>query len=142
MENQVEMCAALCINGCIKHKLVPDSGVTNDFFMEHVAPNIKEKFGEANQVTKTLALPILWACFAERDDGSNHSQLVPYYIKNRVIQACTNIRQLPEGVNPVQKVRFFACMHDPLSNRSMNSPYVLVLVGSHTCCTGGGLISD
>ena len=44
-----------------KCKLMGGSGVTEEFMLRHVVPNIHERSGEGNPVAKVLALPVLWA---------------------------------------------------------------------------------
>ena len=94
-----KVAAVLCIGGPIKYQLVPGSGITDQWLMEHVVPSIHQYFGEHSKVPRVLGLALLWAIM----DGSLDDRL-PSYIRDQPRAAYAALRRLPEGVNPVRKV--------------------------------------
>jgi hypothetical protein len=99
--------AALCVGGPIKYKLKEDSGVTDEFLAEHVVPGIASFFGADSSVTKVLGKALLWSCLQDLDDEQRKQKglFLNGAIVERVKQEYAAIRRLPEGVNPVEKVR-------------------------------------
>ena len=94
-----KVAAALCVGGPIKYVLRQGSGVTDNWLAQHVVPHILLKWPRAeSRVGLTLALPLLWACM-----DATVSAYLPAALKQRVRNAYSNVRQLAEGVNPVQK---------------------------------------
>jgi hypothetical protein len=91
--------AALCVGGPIKYKLVPGSGITNDWCNKYVVPGICEYFGNLNPICNVLALPLLFACFDPELKTS-----VPAEILKNITDAYSQISLLPETVNPVQRI--------------------------------------
>ena len=94
-----KVAAVLCIGGPIKYQLVPGSGITDQWLMEHVVPGIHQYFGDHSSVPRVLALALLWAIM----DGTLDDRL-PSYIRDQPRAAYAALRRLPEGVNPVKKV--------------------------------------
>jgi hypothetical protein len=85
----------LCVGGPCKYVITDGSGVTDDFLLQHVVPNICTRFPA--EVAKVLAKPLLWlVCF-----NINH---LPPAMKERIQTAYNNIRVLPAERNPVKKV--------------------------------------
>ena len=92
--------AALCVGGPCKYVLKAGSCVTVQCWLcEYVVPNIVRSHRFQPQVAVVLALPILWACFA---DGMETS--MPPELQNRIRTAYAEIWQLPPDENPVKKV--------------------------------------
>ena len=87
----------LCIGGPCKYVLKENSGVTENFLLQHVVPNIRAHFS-AN-VAKVLAKPLLWMALS--DDAG---RFLPQELVDRIKTAYINIRVLPENENPVKKV--------------------------------------
>jgi len=89
----------LCIGGPIKYCVNPNCGVTKEWILQHVVPNITNYF--PSTVAEVLGTAVLWAIF---DEGA--SENIPVAIVQRVGDAFTNeIRgTLGENENPVTKV--------------------------------------
>jgi hypothetical protein len=92
-----KVAAKLCIGGCIKYQLRQNSGITDEWIAEFVVPNILRRFPQG--VGRVLGRALLWACFEP-----NLAGYVPQEILDRVRNAYTAIRVLPEGENPVVKL--------------------------------------
>ena len=92
-----KVAAILCIGGPCKYVLKENSGVTENFLLQHVVPNIRAHFS-AN-VAKVLAKPLLWMALS--DDAG---RFLPQELVDRIKTAYINIRVLPENENPVKKV--------------------------------------
>jgi hypothetical protein len=104
-----KVASTLCLGGPCRYALKENSGITDDWLLEHVTPNIFVKFDRA--IALTLARPLLWACI---DD--DRSQFVPSGIRNHVQNAYQNLpNHLPD--NPVEKILLVVSMS---SNDSVN----------------------
>jgi len=138
-----KVAAVLCTGGPCKYKLREGSGVTEEWLLQHVVPNIHARYGDENQVAKVFALPVLWACFEERDvetqvnGGPKH---VPYYIRDRVMEAYLAIQQLEPDVNPVRKAS--TCMIIDCLQLLLHhlTSCLLLLVGSPHSGAAGGVL--
>ena len=91
------MAAALCIGGACKYVLKESCGVTDDWLLETVAPNILLQF--PREVALTLARPLLWAVFEPHLQG-----YLPDTLTERVRSAYAFVRRLPAAANPVEKI--------------------------------------
>jgi hypothetical protein len=89
--------AALCIGGACKYVLKESCGVTDDWLLETVAPNILLQF--PREVALTLARPLLWAVFEPHLQG-----YLPDTLTERVRLAYAFVRRLPAAANPVEKI--------------------------------------
>jgi hypothetical protein len=87
----------LCIGGPVKYVLRLNSGISDDWILEHVVPNIMRRF--PRQVGLVLGRALLWACFEQGAAGT-----LPAMIFDRVHHAYGLIRQFAVGENPVIKV--------------------------------------
>jgi hypothetical protein len=101
-----KVACALCVGGPIKYVLKPDSGITEEWLLQNVTRAIHQFYGATNPVAKVLALPLLWACLLSpsNDDQTFHLVPVPDRVRESIVAAYEEIRQLPQGINPVAKV--------------------------------------
>ena len=86
----------LCIGGLCKYVLKENSGVVENFLLQHVVPNTCVHFS-AN-VTKVLMKPLLWMVLLDDADRFIPQELVDW-IKTAYINICV----APENENPVKK---------------------------------------
>jgi hypothetical protein len=109
----VKVASKLCIGGPCKYVLKEGSGLSNNWLVMHVAPNIAQVYGE--EVAAILGKALLWAIF---DDES--SARVPPQICTRVMAAYNSLdaqHRLQNGKNPARqftmqeraKVKFKYC---------------------------------
>jgi hypothetical protein len=71
---------------------------------DDVIPEFREVFGQTSNVPKVLGLALLWAVM----DGSLDNR-VPTFVLHRIRTEYESVKRLPEGVNPVKKVRASWC---------------------------------
>ena len=91
---------ALCKGGAIHYKVKADSGITEDWILAHVVPNIMTLL--ERPVSLVLGRALLWRCFDEKE-----SIVVPDIIRNRVraaYNALGDVCQLTADENPIEKV--------------------------------------
>ena len=91
---------ALCKGGAIHYKVKADSGITEDWILAHVVPNIMTLL--ERPVSLVLGRALLWRCFDEKE-----SIVVPDIIRNRVraaYNALGDACQLTADENPIEKV--------------------------------------
>ena len=96
---------SLCVGGPVKYKLVPHSGITDDWLLHNVVPHIANHFTNSN-LPLVLALPLLWACM-EGESGAMYQgeHVVPDSLREKIRTAYLQVvNDLPAGVNPVKKV--------------------------------------
>ena len=91
-----KVAAALCIGGACKYVLKESCGVTDEWLLETVAPNILLQF--PREVALTLARPLLWAVFEPHLQG-----YLPETLTERVRSAYAFVRRLPAAATPVEK---------------------------------------
>ena len=91
-----KVAAALCIGGPCKYVLNEESGVSDDWLLQYVVPNICMEF--PRNVALTLARPLLWAAFEPSLLG-----FLPGKLTQRIQMAYALVRNLPPGTNPVGK---------------------------------------
>ena len=92
--------AALCKGGPIHYSLKPNSGISEDWILEHVDPMIASRY--CRSVALVLGRALLWRVFDESE-----SLVVPDNICQRVKGAYRDLGercQLPVGENPVEKI--------------------------------------
>ena len=90
------VCGVLCVGGPCHYVLKANSGVTNQFIFQFVAPHIAQRFG--NDVALVLGRALLWVTF------SDLSEQVPLTLRTRIMIAYQAVpNRLPDGENPVQK---------------------------------------
>jgi HEPN domain-containing protein len=94
-----KVAAALCMGGPCKYVLKNGSGITTNWLLEHVVPNIRQSEHFQDPVATVLALPLLWACF-----NMDAQAFVPNDLRNRIRDAYAVIRQLEPAENPVAKI--------------------------------------
>jgi hypothetical protein len=99
-----KVCEALCPGGAVAYVLKDGTGVDDGFIHEHVVPEFREVFGQTSNVPKVLGLALLWAVM----DGSLDNR-VPTFVLHRIRTEYESVKRLPEGVNPVKKVRASWC---------------------------------
>lgn len=91
-----KVCATLCVGGAVTYTDKPENGVSQDWILQHVAPNIVERFG--NTVGLVLGRALLWCVF------SVHHDMVPLFIQNRIHSAYDVLpNTLADGENPINK---------------------------------------
>lgn len=96
-----KVASALCVGGPCQYVLKENTGINDEWLLEHVVPHTvtRSKFRDNEQVALVLALPLLWASFdADMED------FIPPDVRLRVRNAYHEIHQLPFDENPVKKV--------------------------------------
>ena len=96
----IKTMSKLCVRGICKYKLKQSCGLSDEWLIEHVAPGMRECFG--NAVAAILAMPLLWACL-----DTACASMVPESIHARVLNALQGAAErntLPTGENCVDKV--------------------------------------
>jgi hypothetical protein len=97
----IKVASKLCIGGPCKYVLKEGCGLSNNWLVAHVAPNISQVYGE--EASAILGKALLWAIF---DDVV--SARVPPPICTRVLAAYNSLdaqHRLQNGENPVKKIR-------------------------------------
>ena len=79
-----------------KYVLNEESGVSDDWLLQYVVPNICMEF--PRNVALTLARPLLWAAFEPSLLG-----FLPGKLTQQIQMAYALVRNLPPGTNPVGK---------------------------------------
>jgi hypothetical protein len=111
---------ALCVGGPVKYKLVPHSGISEDWLLHNVVPHIANHFGNSN-LPQVLALPLLWACL-EGESGAKYQDehVVPDQLREKIRTAYSQLENpLPADVNPVKKVTLcfvLTCIDHQITN--------------------------
>lgn len=95
----------LCMGGPCKYKVREDSGITNNFILQYVTPNIRRRLGDC--VALILGAAILF--YAYSPEGQED---VPPTILQRVCNAYNNIRILPVEVNTVSRIPLHITGHE------------------------------
>ncbi len=90
----------LCVGGPCKYVVKEGSGVTDNFLLENVVPNVRTRY--ADDVAKVLGKALLWLIF------SSDSDYLPQALRDCVRTAYDNIAQLPAGENPVKKLQLLS----------------------------------
>ena len=91
----------LCMGGTCKCVLKRDSGVTDNFLLQHVVSNITKHFD--NDVSLIFDTTLLYYIYADQD------QQVPSIIKRRV---CDAVRVERSNQNPVNRIHVVCTGHD------------------------------
>jgi hypothetical protein len=102
-----KVAATLCVGGPCKYALKEGSGVTEHWLCQFVVPHMLQSARFQRPVALVLALPILWACFEDRME-----EYMPPALRNRILAAYENIRQLEPEENPVKKVLLVVTGHE------------------------------
>jgi hypothetical protein len=95
-----KVAAALCKGGPIHYSVKPNSGISEDWIIQYVDPQIASRY--CRPLALVLGRALLWRVF---DDNESH--VVPPHICHRVKSAYRDIGdrcQLVAGENPVEKV--------------------------------------
>ena len=86
----------LCVGGPCSYQVKTNSGITTDWILSNVVPNIANVYGRG--VAKVLGKALLWCIFSE------HREWVPTILLNHVTTAYTALNtRLPIGENPISK---------------------------------------
>lgn len=91
-----KVASRLCVGGPCKYVVKEGAGVSNDFILQHVVPSIRTRFSD--EIALVLGKALLWLVFSEENS------YVPDEARERIRQAYNVIRQLPENVNPIEKI--------------------------------------
>ena len=94
-----KVAAALCKGGLIHYSVKPNSGIAEDWILQHVDPQIASRY--CRPLALVLGRALLWRVF---DD--NESLVVPPHICHRVKSAYQDLGdrcQLVAGENPVER---------------------------------------
>ena len=94
-----KVAAALCKGGPIHYSVKANSGITKEWILEHVVPNIAANLDK--QVALVLGRALLWRIF-----NSEQSKVVPRFILEKVKAAYNGLgsrNRLDSGENPVEK---------------------------------------
>jgi regulator of replication initiation timing len=86
----------LCIGGPCKYSVKAGSGVTDGFILQYVVPAIATRFPE--KVSLVLGKALLWFAFSDEQEH------LPTALRERIHHAYTEIQELPDNVNPVEKL--------------------------------------
>lgn len=98
----INAASKLCVGGICLYKPLRQSGITNEWLAQSIAPRIANVFG--NNIAAILAKPLLWACMDDSMDPQ-----VPEDIKREVVAAYVQLEcAVPEGTNPIEKVEVIA----------------------------------
>ena len=95
-----KVCAALCRGGPIHYAVKANSGISDDWILQYVVPNIAHEFDRA--IALVLGRALLWRIF-----DPDESNVVPDFTRLRVTNAYRDLGercQLDDGENPVQKL--------------------------------------
>ena len=91
-----KVASKLCIGGPCKCAVKAGAGVSDAFILQHVVPAIRSRCSD--DLALVLGKAVLWlAC----SDGKDY---LPPAILNRINNAYSAIRQLPENENPIEKI--------------------------------------
>ena len=85
----------LCLGGACKYIVKNESGVSDDFIFEFVAPNIRKRL--VDDVTLILGTALLYFIYQDEDNQ------VPSCIKRRVFDAMPTVSRTPNE-NPVAQI--------------------------------------
>jgi hypothetical protein len=95
----------LCVGGPCKYVLKEGCGVTDNFILEHVVPNIRTRYSDA--VALVLGKVLLWFVFTP--EGTAY---LPQTLCERVRTAYSDVATLPADENPVKKVPLVISGHE------------------------------
>ena len=95
-----KVAAALCKGGPCTYCIKNGSGITDDWILEYVVPNIRSHFDR--QIALVLGRALTWKVF------SNSSTSVPQLIQSRVVNHYKDVMPMPTfesgDTNPIQKL--------------------------------------
>lgn len=95
---------ALCLDRPVKYVAKDGSGITDEFLLDYVVPNINKNFGKG--VALTLGLPLLWTIMDEA-----MKSFLPKLLVSRVTTEYKKFMKLPGNENPVTKVQLVITGH-------------------------------
>ncbi len=104
-----KVAAALCKGGVVAYLVDPDSGITDDWILQYVVPNMVQH-GIETQVCKVLGRAMLWRLFDRSGDDC-----FPEHRRNQIMQAYRDLgfrNTLEDGCNPVKKRPLVVSGHD------------------------------
>ena len=104
-----KVASALCKGGVVAYMVDPLSGITSEWILEHVVPNIVAH-GIDSQVCKVLGRAMLWRLFDRSGDDC-----FPQARRVQIMQAYNDLggrNALEEGCNPVKRVPVVVSGHD------------------------------
>ena len=97
--------AALCRGGAIAYLPRSNSGITDEWLIEHAVPSMYASASVPRQACLVFGRALVWKVFeATTKPGKCH--LVPSQISNRVIAALNDLGErnhLPSGTNPIER---------------------------------------
>jgi hypothetical protein len=91
--------AALCKGGPCTYSIKSNSGITNDWILDYVVPNIRNNFDR--QIAIVLGKAVTWKIFSNFNSG------VPNLIRNRVLEHYQDVVHGPDfeiESNPIEKL--------------------------------------
>jgi hypothetical protein len=92
-----KVAAALCKGGACTYMIREGSQITDDWILDYVVPNMRQKF--PRQVCIVLGRALLWRIFDESGDN-----VIPDSIRNRVMAAYGNINEGNNEGNPIMRL--------------------------------------
>jgi len=92
-----KVCDKLCIGGPCKYVIRENCGLSEDFILQYVTPNIKKRF--PREVALILGYALMWVIFSP-----NGKDVVPESIYDRVTMAFASVRRGDENLNPIRKI--------------------------------------
>jgi hypothetical protein len=104
-----KVAAALCKGGVIAYLVDPGSGITDEWILQHVVPNLM-RHGIELQVCKVLGRAMLWRLFDRSGDDC-----FPQHRRQQIMQAYRDLGSrniLEEGCNPIKKRPLVVSGHD------------------------------
>ncbi len=90
-----KVASLLCVGGPCSYRVKEGANVTDLWIRENVVPRTTATYD--NELALITGKAILWLCFSE------FSARVPETMLNRILQRYGTIRQLGEGINPIEK---------------------------------------
>jgi hypothetical protein len=96
---------ALYQGGAIAYLLRSNSGITDEWLMEHTVPSMYASASVPHQACLVFGRTLVWKVF-EATTKPDEGHLVPSQISNRVIAALNDLgtrNQLPSGTNPIKR---------------------------------------
>ena len=101
------MAGGICIGGPCKYGVKEKSGITNDWLLQHLVPNISTQVSYGIAVVLTKAF--LWFALC----GVRNETYLPQGMTNRIRTAYVALQNdLAKGENPIQKIFLVLTGHE------------------------------
>ena len=101
-----KVAATLCVGGPIKYSIRAESGISDDWILRHVCPQIESKFPRKTSIV--LGRALLWAIYDEE-----LGDIIDPQLSERVKTAATQVAsRLPPLTNPIRKVPLLVTGYD------------------------------